>query len=565
MKRSKGVILPIMLVLTSLSVQAQDLENIDRGTVAMVQERGITFISWRSLKTDPENLLFDLYRQAMGEEVPVQINKGPVDVTCYTDSTIRNGVGYQYYVTELDEEPDLSRQGAYVFTMQYAIPYISIKLKSNAVPSNVGIADLDGDLKYDFVIKYPNFNVDPYEREGYWKRSPEPFKLEAYSANGTFLWTYNMGWSIETGTWYAPYLVYDIDRDGYAEVYTKAGEGDPREIDGHVMHGPEYLVKIDGRTGQVVQKTDWISREGFESYNLWSRNFLSMAYLNGSDPSIIVQRGTYTIIKTQALDRNLNQEWYWESSGEYAHYSGQGQHGIIAADIDNDKRDELIIGSAALDDNGIPMWTTGLGHNDVGHVADIDPENPGLEIFYGLESRQEKHGVNLVDARTGKMLWAYEGSTVHVHSQGMAADIDPTYPGMECYAGEAKGGDKYFLYSAAGERLSDQSMGSLNPRPLWWDADEQKELIINKQLLNYKGDVIMEIEGKVLMVGDIMGDWREEIVTGLEGELRIYSTSIPSSESRTTLIQDRMYRLGVSRSTTGYYYPPQLSPDYSAY
>jgi rhamnogalacturonan endolyase len=144
----------------------------------------------------------------------------------------------------------------------------------------------------------------------------------------------------------------------------------------------------------------------------------------------------------------------------------------------------------------------------------------------------------------------------------MAADIDPTHPGMECYAGEAKGGSKFFLYSAAGERLSDQSMGSLSPRPLWWDADEQKEMIINNSLVKYKGEELMKIEGKVLMVGDIMGDWREEIVTGLEGELRIYSTTIPSDESRLTLIQDRMYRLGVSRSTTGYYYPPQLSQFY---
>ena len=76
-----------------------------------------------------------------------------------------------------------------------------------------------------------------------------------------------MGWAIETGTWYSPYLVYDIDGDGFAEVYTKAGEGDPREMDGHVLEGPEYLVKIDGRSGKIIQKTNWLSKEGFDSYN----------------------------------------------------------------------------------------------------------------------------------------------------------------------------------------------------------------------------------------------------------------------------------------------------------
>ena len=561
MKASLRLILFLFLS-TSLSLPAQFLEHIDRGTVALMKERGKTFISWRSLETDPENLSFDLYRQIIGEEAYIQINKEAIQGSCFTDSSIRNGFGYRYQVLAHTESPDPSDRGAYVFTMQYGIPYISVKLKSSAVPAQLGIADLDGDGKYDFVIKYPDFNVDPYERTGYWKRSPEPYKLEAYSSDGSYLWTYNMGWSIETGTWYSPFLVYDLDRDGYAEVYTKAGEGDPREIDGHVLEGPEYLVKIDGRTGQVLEKTDWISKEGFESYNRWSRNFLSMAYLNGEDPSLIVQRGTYTIIKTLALNRNLEKEWYWESSGPYEHYRGQGQHAITAADIDDDGRDELVIGSAVLDDDGTPLWTTGLGHNDVGHVADIDPENPGLEIFFGLETRQKNHGVNLVDARTGNMLWAYEGSTVHVHGQGMAADIDPAHPGMECYAGEAKGGDKFFLYSAKGELLSDQTMGSLSPRPLWWDADEQKELIINNKLLDYSGEELLELEGKVLMVGDILGDWREEIVCGLEGELRIYSTTIPSTHSRKTLVQDRMYRLGISRSTSGYYSPPQLSQFY---
>lgn len=562
MRRSYQVLLIIVPLMTSLSVTAQFLENIDRGTVALMKESGKVFISWRWLKNDPENQLFDLYRYEIGEEAAQRINEHSIEGTSFTDSSINNGRGYHYYVVKNNKMPDLLTEGAYVFTFQYGIPFISIKLNTNARPKNVGIADLDGDKRYDFVIKFPDFNVDPYERSGYWKRSPEPYRLEAYSADGSYLWTYNMGWSIETGTWYSPYLVYDIDRDGYAEVYTKAGEDDPREIDGHVLDGPEYMVKIDGRTGQIVQKTDWISKEGFETYNRWSRNFLTMAFLNGTDPSIIAQRGTYSIIKTEALDRNLKREWYWESSGKYEHYSGQGQHGIISADIDNDNKDELVIGSAALDDNGIPMWTTGLGHNDVGHVADIDPDNPGLEVFYGLETSQSKHGVCLVDALSGKILWAYEGSTVHVHGQGMAADIDPETPGMECYAGEAKGGNKFFLYSAEGERLSDQSMGTLSPRPVWWDADEQKEVLINNKLVNYKGEEIMTIEGKVLMVGDIIGDWREEIVTGLEGELRIYSTTIPCAESRKTLIQDRMYRLGVSRSTMGYYHPPQVSQFY---
>ena len=104
-------------------------------------------------------------------------------------------------------------------------------------------------------------------------------------------------------------------------------------------------------------------------------------------------------------------------------------------------------------------------------------------------------------------------------------------------------------------------MGSLTPRPVWWDADDLKELNIEKFLLKYKGDTLMKIEGKVVMVGDIIGDWREEIVTSLPGELRIYSTNIPALNRKVCLMQNRQYRLGMANSTMGYFYPPQLGPE----
>ncbi|MCJ7446375.1 MAG: hypothetical protein MUO72_01650 [Bacteroidales bacterium] len=180
-----------------------------------------------------------------------------------------------------------------------------------------------------------------------------------------------------------------------------------------------------------------------------------------------------------------------------------------------------------------------------------------MEIFYGIESRSPENGVCMVDAATGEIIWGFKGKTTHVHSQGMVGDIDPEYPGMECYAGEAKGGDQYFLYSAVGKRLSDKDMGSLTPRPVWWDADDLKEISINNDLIKYKGDTLLKTEGKVVLVADLIGDWREEIVTSLPGELRIYSTNIPAEVSKVCLVQNRQYRLGVANASMGYFYPPQ--------
>ncbi len=164
-------------------------------------------------------------------------------------------------------------------------PYISIPLAGNYDFQQIGLGDLDGDGELEYIIKEPNFNSDPYQSPGYWKPSPTTYKLEAYKRNGTLLWTYDMGWAIEAGIWYSPWIVYDLDGDRKAEVYCKAGVGDPRNEKGLVESGPEYLVKIDGLTGKIVKKSDWISRESYPNYNYYCRNFLAIAYLDGKRPS----------------------------------------------------------------------------------------------------------------------------------------------------------------------------------------------------------------------------------------------------------------------------------------
>ena len=555
----KLVFLALMLI-PALLLNAQVKEKIDRGIVALTINKKTVYVGWRLFRDDPANIAFNVYRQDIGlggfEKVTREI---VLNSTNFLDSTITPGHGYNYRIKAVINGIEKEQPGeAYVFTLTGNQPWYSIKLNDNITLKRIGFGDLDGDGAYDFVLQHPDFNVDPYHEPGYWKRSPDTYKLDAYSSKGKFMWRHDMGWSIEAGTWYSPYMVFDIDQDGKAEVYAKGGEGDPREMDGHVMKGPEYLLKIDPLTGKILKKQDWITRDGYESYNYWCRNFLTVAYLNGKDPSLIMQRGTYTVIKTEALDKELKPVWKWQSSGEYQKYKGQGGHAIMKEDIDGDGKDEVVVGTFALDDNGIPMWHTGLGHNDAGYIADILPDRPGYEIFYGVESRSPKNGVCLVDARSGEIIWGYEGKTFHVHGQAMIGDLTDEYPGIECYAGESKGGDKYFLYTAGGKRISDKNLWGLSPRAVWWDADEQKEICHNQKLIEFSGEEKMAIEGDILIVADIIGDWREEIVTSLPGELRIYSTNIVSDKRRICLMQNHLYRMAVADATMGYYNSPQV-------
>lgn len=435
--------------------------------------------------------------------------------------------------------------------------YISIPLSGDYDFQKVGIGDLDGDGVYEYIIKQPNFNTDPYQKPGYWKKSNTTYKLEAYRLDGTMLWRYDMGWSIEAGIWYAPWIVYDVDGDGMAEVYCKAGEGDPRDEKGLVQTGPEYLVKIDGRTGKVVGKTAWLSRDGFSKYNYYCRNFLTVAYLDGKKPSLIMQRGTYHMIKMQALDKDFKEIWYWDVTREKEKYRGQSSHGLISADVDGDGRDELVMGAAVIDDDGTGLWTLEMGHPDVCYCADIDPDNPGLEVFYGFETRQETDGICVVDGKTGRKLWAHKKRSRHLHGQGMAADVLAEYPGMEVFVGERDLKERWF-YSSQGKLIKFSETGSLTPRGVWWDGDPQKEVVVSGAIRDWGGEAIRRVKGRVILVVDCLGDHREEVITSLKGELRIYTTDIATSESRSPLMDDRQYRLGIVAQTMGYYYPAQL-------
>ncbi|MBN2129986.1 MAG: hypothetical protein JW741_10840 [Sedimentisphaerales bacterium] len=548
-------------VTTMLSLAcAAGAEKLDRGLVALRQDEGSVFLSWRLFADDPAGITFAVVRQderdAGDSQVPV--TKDAYRLTnCVDRKAPEKTCLYELYVCANGRRAERPAASVRVAPSDSAKPYLSVPLQGDYDFQKVGVGDLDGDGSLEFVIKQPNFNTDPYQRPGYWKPSTTTYKIEAYRVDGAMMWRHDMGWSIEAGIWYSPWVVYDVDGDGKAEVYCKAGQGDPRDEKGLVQKGPEYLVKLDGQTGRIVARAPWLSREGFSDYNYYCRNFLTVAYLNGEAPSLIMQRGTYRLIKTEALDKDFRRIWYWDSTREKARYAGQGSHGLISADVDEDGRDELVLGAAVLDDDGRGLWTLEMGHPDVCYVADVHPENPGLEVFYGFESRQKTDGLCVVDAATGRKLWTHKEPTRHLHGQGMAGDVLAEHAGMEVLAGERDFPQRWF-YSASGKLIELRQEGTLTPRPVWWDADEQKEVVVSGAVRDWDGPPLQKLEGRVIAVMDCLGDYREEVITSLKGEMRIYSTTVPTAQRRPCLLQDHHYRMGVVAQTMGYYYPAQL-------
>jgi hypothetical protein len=240
-----------------------------------------------------------------------------------------------------------------------------------------------------------------------------------------------------------------------------------------------------------------------------------------------------------------------------------------------------------LGHDGRPLWSTGLGHCDHCYVGHIDPGRPGLQIYYGLETPNPKNGMCLVDARSGEILWGYGRPTKHIHDSGLCSPIDPTHPGSQCYSGELdfQQHEKDFhkqrwLRDCKGRTLPLDGLRGLAPRAVYWDADPQRELLDGGRIFKYQaataagagraasddraGDDAARwprIEGSVIAVADILGDWREEIITSLPGELRIYSTTVPATDRRICLMQYPLYRMDVVCAAMGYFQVPMTGYD----
>ena len=436
------------------------------------------------------------------------------------------------------------------------------------------------DATNPYAFRTPETNVDPGMPGDL---TGKTYQIEAYLSDGTFLWSKDLGQGIEPGIWYSPYVVYDFNGDGKAEVALKtAPDNVQRDEKGRVDSGDEYLTVLDGMTGEEIAHVDWPKRnDRYGNLVRRNRNQIGMAFLDGKTPCILACRGTYKLMTVEAWQLNkdkLDPVWKWDGDEENPVVRSMGSHNMVCGDVDEDGREEILLGSCMLDDNGTLLWSAGLGHPDKVYLTDIHPERPGMEVFLCLEPWHDNgRGVCMVDARSGEPVWNIGYKTFHV-SDGMVADIDASHKGLECFAKEdRKGGstDQYLL-AADGTYLSRNKDVPSCRNWAWWDADLLRETFAGDDnrwgassssngkalsIVKWKGaELTHGIEGDILMIADLYGDWREEIVTALDGEIRIYTTNIPARDRRVTLMQDPVYRSYIAHRSMGY--PQSPVPSY---
>lgn len=383
---------------------------------------------------------------------------------------------------------------------------------------------------------------------------------------------------------------------------TKTPDGLRARLEGRVMRGPEYLTIFDGRTGAELASTKYLPSRHPDTDNptfeqlrdTWgdgyanrSDRFLAgVAYLDGKLPSLLFCRGYYTravIAAWDWRDGKLTSRWVFDSDdGNPANraYRGQGNHNLSVADVDGDGRQEIIYGAAVIDDDGKGLYSTGWGHGDALHVGDFVPSRPGLEVG-DIQERFDKQGLSLRDARTGEPIFTIPsvkaaedgGDKGEGPGRGNTFNIDPRFPGAESWAAGA-GFDG--IFDATGKKfLAESPRGMPINFGIYWDGDLLRELLdgnrivkwnwttesIDPLLVAHACQSVNGTKSNPCVSVDFWGDWREEVIwrTRDNRELRIYTSTIPTSHRLVTLMHDLQYRCAIAWQNTAYNQPPHPS------
>lgn len=568
------------------------MEPLGRGVVAMPTKDGSVAVSWRYLTSDPENQAFDVYCDGK------KINSKPLTESTFLTHKNKGGKDCVYTVKPLKG----GKEGSFTLNADAPREYLSIPLDKPALgvepfgkeyfytANDASVGDVDGDGEYEIILKWDPTDSHDNAHDGF----TGPTLIDCYRLDGTKLWRIDLGENIRSGAHYIHPMVYDLDGDGKAEVVLKTADGtqdgqgkvigdrraDWRNMKGRIVAGPEYLTVFNGETGAEMATVDYIPERGNlkdwgDGYANRSDRFLAcIAYLDGAHPSVVMCRGYYTRSVLAAFDwdgKELKSKWVFDSNtpGNEA-YAGQGNHNLRVADVDGDGCDEIIYGQMTVDHDGKGLYSTGMYHGDSIHLlSDINDQK---YYVWGCHENR-KDGTSLRDARTGEVIFQFKSDKDI--GRCMAADIDPTHPGVEVWSPNTDGIRSFTgeLISPRQEFISEVKAVTPVNMAVWWDGDLLRELLDRNVVSKYDWNdgtckPLLTMEGTLWNNGtkanpciacDILGDWREEVLMRTEdsGELRLYHTDIPTDFRFHTFLQEPAYRTSVANQNVGYNQPSE--------
>lgn len=578
-------------------------EKLGRGVIAIRENESDVIVSWRYLSSDPIKTAFNVYRN--GEK----LTEHPVSTgTLFRDHNPSNASATYEVRPVLKGKETHHIDGSYILPANAPNGYLDIPLQKPAdgitpagdiytyTPNDASIGDVDGDGEYEILLKWDPSNSHDNSHDGY----TGEVLIDCYKLSGQRLWRINLGKNIRAGAHYTQFMVYDLDGDGKAEVVMRTADGtidgkgniigdaqaDYREAgtfdkkrnrtvnQGRIFKGKEYLTVFSGLTGESLKTIDYIPQRG--NLKAWGDNranrsdrFLAcIAYLDGIHPSVVMCRGYYTRTVLAAFDwdgKELKEHWVFDSNNPGCEdYAGQGNHNLRVGDVDGDGCDEIIYGSCAIDHDGKGLYSTKMGHGDAIHLTQFDPSHKGLQVWNCHENKRD--GSTYRNAATGEILLQIKSD--HDVGRCLAADIDPTHPGVEMWSGQSGG-----IRNAKGEVIAPKQRRMPTNMAIWWDGDLLRELLDGNVISKYdwkkkRFSMLTTFEGTLsnngtkanpCLQGDIIGDWREEVLLRSEdnASLRLYVSTLPTEYRFHTFLEDPIYRISIATQNVGYNQPTQ--------
>lgn len=167
----------------------------------------------------------------------------------------------------------------------------------------------------------------------------------------------------------------------------------------------------------------------------------------------------------------------------------------------------------------------------------------------------------LRDACSGEILYSHVSAADGDMGRAMIADIVPESPGCEMWWYGSG------VYSLSGDKVGDKP-SSCN-MAVWFDGGLSRQVFSGTKIDNYrKGRVftiyrydVAHINGtkeNPCFYGDILGDWREELIfpDGTKTkDLKIFSTWIPTEHRFPWLMTDHVYQMSALNQNIGYNQP----------